>query len=124
MIKYDAEYIVNHINEFYVTKKNSVYPYKKEDILATLDINDLETFRPWCKEFDIAFYLEELGKQVRIYNDITSIWFQRIDSVFGKYLSTMKLSGYKNFTYADSDDMNKWSEIRRKRKLENESNRI
>lgn len=36
----------------------------------------------------------------------------------------MKLNGYKNFTYADSDDMNKWSEIRRKRELENESNGI
>ena len=86
---------------YYRFKDNkTIFPYKKDIIGKYININDINTILPFCELFDIPF--------------ISEVWFQKIINffknennyknkkqyfingvIFGRYLATMKLCGYK-----------------------------
>lgn len=106
MMEYDAEYIVNHINEFFTTKDHRVYPYKKEDIYASIVNEDYDSVKPWCLAFDIPFIEEEwehCGRTI----------YGKENERFGRYLSKMKLKGFAGMGYDDSDEINALQKLKK-----------
>lgn len=106
MIQYDKEYVNTHSEEFFHTprKNGEISSFSKEDIYASIDNDNIETVYPWCEYFDIPFIENE--------------WFRKVirekergnDRVFGKYLAFMNLKSFKNWGWANTDELNKMYE--------------
>jgi len=115
MNKYICEKCKKEYSEkYFYTHKN-----KERDLLCkkcrTEGINDLtpSTFLPIMEYFDIPFWKEQwyalLGKAIKKATE-TGVYCQYGEdipiTIFGKYLSTMKLRGNKNYHYEDSNYLN------------------
>jgi hypothetical protein len=93
-------FIIDKKNYYKFKDNKTVFPYKKDIIGKYININDINTILPFCELFDIPF--------------ISEVWFQKIinffknennyknkkqyfinRTIFGRYLATMKLCGYK-----------------------------
>jgi hypothetical protein len=99
------------ISHFY-QKKDGEYDYLcKEDRKGNIIDNKPWTALEACKYFDIPFIEYEWFSLVdhRRRHRNTSIkdyFFIKGDTIFGKYLSKMKLKSFQNYTYEDSSYIN------------------
>lgn len=86
---------------FYKDKKGNIFPYWKEDIRRYVDPHKPVTFISLLQELDIPFIEEQWIRLLeRAYNhNNPSVQLQNI---FGKYLSLMKLRGFRNYTFLDT----------------------
>lgn len=86
---------------FYKDKNGNLFPYWKEDIKKYVDPHKPATFLQLLQELDIPFIEREwkniLGKAYNSNNPT-----QQIQSVFSRYLSLMKLRGYRSYGFNDT----------------------
>lgn len=97
--------------EYFKKRDNTFYTkYTKQQIRKMVNIHNPNTFIPLLKEMDYL-YLEELWSElVNYYNN---------DTIFGRYVATMRLLSYKSFSFADSEYFNT---ITRKEEVEHDFN--
>lgn len=86
----------------YYIDKTGVIKIKKGEVINSIDVYDLATVRKWCKVFNIPL--------------VYDIWFKVLTTTtkhnipesraFGRYLATMKLFGYRGYSYEASDFIN------------------
>lgn len=90
--------MTSNINDFYRYRDSEErYPVCKRCILSQLDIHNPDTFLWLLKELDIPYIGYEWDGLVQRYNN---------KSVLGRYLSKMKLKGFKAYKWEDSDELN------------------
>ena len=86
---------------FYKDKNGNLFPYWKEDIEKYIDPHKPATFLQLLQELDIPFIEREWKNLLaKAYNSNNPT--QRIQSVFARYLSLMKLQGYRVYTFNDT----------------------
>ena len=85
---------------FYKDKNGNVMPYLKEDIQNIINPLKPSTFLPILKLFDIPYIEDEWIKLICSISENIFRWRNR--TVFGSYLSKMKLAAYKPFGFKDS----------------------
>jgi len=85
------------MNKKYYKKQDGSYYLKKtkQEILKSIDNNDLNTFLPYLKDMDYPYIENEWNAKVKHYGE-------KNGSVFGRYIATMRLCAYRKFTYKDS----------------------
>ncbi|MCM1324367.1 MAG: hypothetical protein NC218_09405 [Acetobacter sp.] len=88
--------------DFYKRRDGSIFPTCKGCLTAHLDVTDYLEVLSILKELDIPFAIDEWIKYVERYPDSPK-------GVLGRYLSLMKLRGYRGYTYEDTYTMNEWS---------------
>ena len=86
---------------FYKDKNGNLFPYWKEDIKKYVDPHKPATFLQLLQELDIPF-IELQWKNIlgKAYNSNNPT--QQIQSVFARYLSLMKLKGYRGYSFNDT----------------------
>lgn len=90
--------------KYYLNRNKKYYTkYSKKEIKNMVNIYDLNTFIPLLKDMDYPYIKAIWDKIVEEYNN---------DTVFGRYIATMRLAAYRNFNFLDSDYLN--TEKRRK----------
>ena len=88
---------------YFVLKDGSHFlQFTKEEIYEQIDNSKPETFLPFLEMMDYPYIEYEWQKMVDRFPD---------RPILGRYLSLMRLRGFRDFTYADSDLLN---EVRRK----------
>lgn len=89
---------------FYKYKDGTYCPIYRKDINDLIDVFQPQTILPWCKIFNIPFIVSEwchlLYKKLLHGKELNG-------SIFGQYLTLMKLQGWRNFTFKNSDDINR-----------------
>ena len=85
---------------FYKDKNGKVIPYLREDIKQIVDPLKPSTFLPLLELFDVPYFEEEWIKIMCSISENPDRWNRR--TVFGSYLSKMKLRAYKHFGFKDS----------------------
>ena len=85
--------------KYYIKRNGTYYLDKtKEEILASIDNNNPDTFIPYLEAMDYPY--------------IEDAWQRRVErcpnetNIFGKYIATMRLRAYRDYTYKDSDFLN------------------
>lgn len=89
----------------------------------TIDDNRPETFLPLMIMFDIPYIKEEWKTLVKRNKEKNFI----CKTIFGKYLSKMKLKGFRMFTFEDTDYLNNireekekyWASLQKEKEKEN-----
>lgn len=86
---------------FYKDKNDNLFPYLKEDIKKYVDPHKPSTFLQLLQELDIPFIELEWKRLLeRAHNSNNPT--QQIQLVFARYLSLMKLRGYRAYTFNDT----------------------
>ena len=84
---------------YFKDRNNNDYTkYTKEEICDKIDPFKPETFIPFLKDMNYPYFENEWG-------DILSKTYKRFGktkTIIGRYISKMRLKGYKNFTFKDS----------------------
>ena len=78
---------------------------------SEIDLNNEEEVRIFCKDFDIPYIKEEWQKRYEREKEKYNGLIKK-QTICGKYLATMKLKVYKDFTYEDSDELNEERRIK------------
>lgn len=78
---------------------------------SEIDLNNEEEVRALCKDFDVPYIEEEWQKRYEREKEKHNGLIRK-QAVCGKYLATMRLRGYKDFTYEDSDELNERRRIK------------
>lgn len=73
------------------------FPICKQCLIEQLDIHNPDTFLWILKELDVPFVEYEWDKFVARYNN---------SSILGRYLSLMRLRGWKAYTWEHSNELN------------------
>ena len=76
---------------------------------SEIDLNNEEEVKTFCKVFDIPYIKEVWQKRYEREKEKYNGLIKK-QTICGKYLATMKLKGYKDFTYKDSDKLNEKKE--------------
>lgn len=76
---------------------------------SEIDLNNEEEVRALCKDFNVP-YIKDVWRQRYEREKERNNGLVRKQAVCGKYLATMKLRGYKDYTYEDSDMLNELRE--------------
>ena len=88
---------------YFVLKDGSHFlQFTKEEIYEQIDNSKPETFLPFLEMMDYPYIEHEWQKMVDRFPG---------GLILGRYLSLMRLKGFRGFTYADSDWLN---EVRQK----------
>lgn len=83
---------------YFVLKDGSRFlQFTKEEIYEQIDNSKPETFLPFLKMMDYPYIEREWQNMVNRYPG---------GLILGRYLSMMRLKGYRSFTYADSEWLN------------------
>ena len=83
-------------NIYFKDRNNNDYTkYTKEEIRDKVDPFKPETFIPILKDMNYPYFEKEWGNTL-------SKSVGGIKTVIGRYIAKMRLSGYKNFTFEDS----------------------
>jgi hypothetical protein len=85
---------------FYKDKNGNIVPYWKEDIKAVVNPLKPATFLPLLELFDVPYFEEEWIRMICSISEDPFRWNNK--TVFGSYLSKMKLCAYKPFGFKDS----------------------
>lgn len=86
-------------NNFYKKRNGTYYLDKtKEEILASIDVNQPKTFLCYLEAMDYPYYKKEWERLIENCKNPSTI--------FGKYISIMRLASYKGFSFKDSDELN------------------
>ena len=90
----------------YYKKRDGSYYLKKtkQEILKSIDINDLNTFLPYLKDMDYPYIEKEWNFKVKRYGEEDG-------NIFGRYIATMRFCVYRKFTYKDSFLFNRKEEV-------------
>ena len=79
--------------KYYRKRDNSFYLDKtKEEILSEIDYDNPKTFLPYL-EYEWNYRLQ-FGRE------------HNLSNIFGRYIALMRLRGYRNFSYQDSEYLN------------------
>ena len=82
--------------KYYKKRDGSYYLEKtKQEILKSIDNNDLNTFLPYLKDMDYPYIEKEWNSKVKHYEG-------KDGNIFGRYIATMRLCAYRELTYKDS----------------------
>lgn len=85
-------------NIYFKDRNNNDYTkYTKEEIRDMIDPFKPETFIPILKNMNYPYFESEWGNTLR-----HSCKMNKIKFTIGRYISKMRLCGYKNFTFKDS----------------------
>lgn len=86
-------------NIYFKDRNNNDYTkYTKEEIRDKVDPFRPETFIPFLKDMNYPYFEDEWGNTLS--KSYKSVGGTR--TVIGRYISKMRLCGYKNFTFKDS----------------------
>lgn len=92
---------------YYRKRDNSLFTDEtKMEILSKIDYDNPETFLPYLEILDYPYLEEEWMHRVehgRKYNHT---------NIFGRYIALMRLKGFRDFSFQDSNYLN---ELRKKR---------
>lgn len=91
------KYYKNHHTDEYYTK------YTKDEIGQMIDIYNPLTYLPFLEILDVPWIMNEWKKLCNRYGNKENSG----RAVFGRYQSKMKLMSFKNFTYADTNKLNR-----------------
>lgn len=86
---------------YYQKRNNSFYTNEtKIEILSKIDYDNPETFLPYLEKLDYPYLKEEWARKVKHgrEHDYTNI--------FGRYIALMRLKGYRDFSFQDSNYLN------------------
>ena len=89
--------------------------------LKTIDDSKPETFIPLMQMFDIPYIKHEWEWLVQYQREKAITRDHEYVGAFGKYLSKMKLKGFKMYTFADSDKLNEWHKEQEKRYMSDDA---
>ena len=96
--------------KYFRTRHDEWYTkYTKQEIYELIDVTKPDTFIPFLKEMDYPYFKQEWGKTLAHRALYTLV---PLSSTFGAYISKMRLSSFKNFTFKDSKyhkDLTKFS---------------
>ena len=92
----------------YSFKDGTLDHYHKECRIMNCSDDKPWTYFPIMKEFNIP-YIEDVWFQQMITNFKIAINTHSYKSIFGKYLSKMKLPSYRPFEFKDSQECNYYS---------------
>ena len=91
---------------YYRKRNNDFYTDEtKIEILSKIDYDNPETFLPYLKLLDYPYLKEEWSNRVRHGRE------RAYTNIFGGYIALMRLRGYRDFSFQDSDYLN---ELRKK----------
>ena len=93
------------LGEAFSFKDGTLDCYHKECRIMNCSDDKPWTYFPIMKEFNIP-YIEEVWLRQMITNIKIAINTHSYKSMFGRYLSVMKLKGYKSFEFEDSQECN------------------
>lgn len=89
----------NKYNKYYLDRDDNFYTkYTKEEIRDMIDPFKPATFIPFLQDMDYPYFESEWGWKLAQ----TCSHQKEIKTVFGKYISTMRLYGYKFYRFEDS----------------------
>lgn len=80
--------------------KDPYCSYCKDCCCDTIDLDDIESFRPLCQELDIPYIKRDLGLILGFKFSLTK------KVVIGRYIAKMRLKNFYPFHYEDSDNFN------------------
>lgn len=116
MIRYDEEQIrfctgcgKSHPSTQFFSFKDGSKDWQCKACRSEIDLNNEEEVRALCKDFDVPYIEEEWQKRYEREKEKHNGLIRK-QAVCGKYLATMRLKGYKDFTYEDSDELNELRE--------------
>lgn len=102
--------------QFYISKNLDKYPPDgrlricKQCIKDRVDNQDPLTFLEILKEIDIPYIIHEWDSLIERYSKDDK-------TIIGRYITKMKLRGFKAYKYTDSDWLNEeWEEYQRRHK--------
>ena len=91
---------------YYRKRDNSFYTDEtKAEILSKIDYDNPETFLPYLEILDYPYLEEEWLYRVKIGRE------HNHTNIFGRYISSMRLTGFRSFSFQDSSYLN---ELRKK----------
>ena len=92
---------------YYRKRNNSFYTNEtKIEILSKIDYDNPETFLIYLEKLDYPYLKEEWAYQVKHGRE------SNCTNIFGRYISLMRLRGYRDFSFQDSNYLN---ELRNKK---------
>ena len=84
--------------KYYKCRDGSLYTkYTKDQVKTLINPCNFETFKPFLKEMDYAFDEKVYERLWNYYKDNT---------IFGRFISTMRLCAYRSFGYQDWEKHN------------------
>lgn len=93
------------IQDFYKHKDGKIDHVCKECLIADVKDNDPISFLGLLRRFDIPYIEKEWAVLVER-QKIKAVEKGEYHTIFGKYLSKMKLKGWKGYTFEDSAELN------------------
>ena len=112
---------MNEKTNFYLSKDKSYLPICKKCMTMHINIFNESTIKPLCRELDIPFISHEWDVLVDRYKDNPKT---SATAIFGRYLSKMKLSQYKDYTYKDTERFLKDSYLQEIEEIKKEEEKI
>ena len=96
------------ISDYFTFKDKQLYTGMcKSCAYKRIDVNDLSTFLPFMELFDIPYIESQWNRLIALAERSSPFDVAPASRVFGKYLSLMKLRGYIDFSFKDSEELNK-----------------
>ena len=87
--------------KYYRKRDNNFYLDKtKEEILSEIDYDNPETFLPYLEILDYPQIEYEWNHCLKFGRE------RNLNNIFNRYIALMRLQGYRNFSYQDSDYFN------------------
>ena len=85
-------------NRYFISRNGTYFQqFTKEEIYEKIDSTKPETFVPFLKMMDYPYIEYEWQRMLKRYLD---------RPIFGRYLALMRLRGFRDFSYADSNWLN------------------
>ena len=89
------------MDKYYKTREGKLYTdYTRQEILDSIDINDVNTWLIWLKRMD---YLASKSEYDKLRNALLQKDGIISERLFGKYLAYMRLCSFRKMTFADSE---------------------